>query len=273
MHICNNIMKKTIIFISLLFVTTISFGQTAALKNYDFNKDHYYLIGIRTDMAYGPVLADTLDVFYTNDIKTLNEFKKTWVFTKPSPMYACGYDYMVHICKNGESLEHFAINFDCNVISIDKGYFYFDLKKLTMFKSKVHKAFISTNNFPSVIKGREFRNKILTDSNLIISTKPQWIEYEGSFNFTYAIKSGEVKDPFNIEEKYFKQLTEEIKKNYPGEGFELTSTGGSNTELYMELKCNKSLSDKFNLYPKSWNKWTAYDIELISYWKTKQKAN
>lgn len=264
-------MKKNILNIILQLLTLVSFGQTQLLKAYDFNKGGYYLLGIRTEISYGNKLVDSLGNFYTNEIKTLNEFKKEWDFKKPSPLYACGYDYVIHICKDGESLEHFAINFECNLISTDKGYFYFDLKKLTMFKNKFKKAFKSNNEFSTILEAREFRTKILKDTNLIMSPKPEWYEYEGKFNFNYKYKSDELKDFHSKEKIYLTQLTEEIGKVYPNEKFDLKSVGGSNTELYVEARCNKTLSDKFNLYPKSWNKWEAYNIDLKTYWKNRHK--
>lgn len=289
-------MKKVVLHITFQILTFVSFGQTQLLKDYDFNKGGYYLLGIRSEIARNNKLADTLGNFYTNEIKTLNEFKKEWVFKKPSPQYACGYHYTVHICKNGNSIEEFSINLECNEIATDKGYFYFDLNKLRIFKNNLKKAYKSRDNFSTLLEAREFRNKVLKDNNLILAPKPDWVEYEGSFNFDYPYTQDEIKDndknnkkdleqinkvlakgdysgkfELESEKKYFKKLNDEIAKAYPNEKFELESSGGSKKELFVSVRCNSTLADKFNLYPKGWSKWQAYNLSLTTYWINKPK--
>jgi len=72
------------------------------------------------------------------------------------------------------------------------------------------------------------------------------------------------------EEKVLKNLTLEIKKAYPNEEFELESKGGSSTELFVGVKCNKSLNDKFQLYKRKYLKddnWEPFYLSIRTYWK------
>jgi hypothetical protein len=45
---------------------------------------------------------------------------------------------------------------------------------------------------------------------------------------------------------------------------------GCNTEIIVEVKCNKSLYDKFSLYKFGWRKWDDYKADLTTWW-TMQK--
>ena len=50
--------------------------------------------------------------------------------------------------------------------------------------------------------------------------------------------------------------------------------GGSLTTLEFEIICNKSLSDKFDLYyrdkEKYLGKWSPFNFTLETYWKTRE---
>jgi len=154
-------MRHTIILFQIFLLSTgISFAEeTQLLKDYDFDKGGYYLLGTFSESDHNG-LRDTLGEFYTDDISVLNQFKQEWIFDKPSPFYACGYHYTVYICKNGLEVESFAINLNCNMISTDKGFFYFDTQKLRMFIGKLKKPFVQKEEFSSLITARDKRAKI-----------------------------------------------------------------------------------------------------------------
>jgi hypothetical protein len=260
-------MKTVTLNTIFLLLTVAAFGQVQLLKDYDFDKGGYSLLGIRSESDPSG-LADTLGEFYTDDISVLKQFQKEWIFKKPSPQYACGYHYIVYVCKNGLEIESFSINLNCNEIATKKGYFFFETQKLRMFKNKVKKPLKKNVEFTSVTLARNVLKRILVEKNLIMTYKPDWTKYEGEFSFDYTCKAG-TGDCLDNEIKLLVQLTEEIKKVYPNETFDLTGGGGSRTELFVNIKCNKTLADKFKLYPIGWKKWESYDIELTSYWRTK----
>jgi len=282
MRACNNInprvstnfMKTVILHTTLLLLTLTSFGQTQLLKDYDFNKGGYYILGTLSESDPNG-LADSLGEFYTDDIAVLNQFKKEWVFKKPSPKYACGYHYEVVICKNGLELESFLINLNCNEINSDKGYFYFDIKKLRIFYGKLKKPYRKSVDFASLTEARNYRTKILTDSSLIVTPTPDWTKYEGTFQFDYECPKGSKDCSYDNKQKKLKEIELEIKKVYPDEKFELNERGGSLTSIIVEVKCNQSLSDKFNLFKRDtssyFGKWTPYRLTLTTYWTIKQK--
>jgi hypothetical protein len=246
----------------LILMATLSFGQAQLLKKYDFDKGGYYLIGVRSESDPN-TLADSLGEFYTDDLKILNAIKKEWTFTKPSPQYACGYHYEVIICKGGLELESFSINLNCNEIATDQGYFYFDAQQLRMFKDSFKKPFRKIEKFTVLAEARNYRNSILKDQGLILTPTPIWTKYEGSFKFNY-----DCKNCFDNEDKLLKRLTEEIKLKYAGEPFELDGRGGSNSELFVEVRSNKSLSDKFSSYKRDleFDDWKPYHLWFYTYW-------
>ncbi|MBI5540419.1 MAG: hypothetical protein HY951_10205 [Bacteroidia bacterium] len=254
-------------------MTIISFGQTAFFENYNFNNGGYYIIGTYSESDRNS-LKDSLGEFYTNDISILNQFKKDWVFDIPGKQYACGYHYDISVCKNGEIIESFAINLNCSEIVSRKGYFYFDSNKLRKFYGKLKTAYSKTIKFISLTEAREYRAKILLDSTLIMTPSPNWSEFEGEFDFTYKCKEGTT-TCLEKEDSLKSVILQEISKTYPEEKFELSDRGGSLTEIDQIISCNKSLSDKFNLFYRDvegyFGKWRPYSLSLETYWTIKQK--
>jgi hypothetical protein len=260
-------MKKLLLFSLLQLFVFSSYCQIQLLKNFDFERGGYALVGCRSESDKNG-LADSLGEFYTEDINILNQFKKEWVFKKPSPQYACGYHYIISICKNGLMVDRFYINLNCNEIATNKGYFYFDTGKLRMFRDKVKSLYPKYDEFNSMKEARTARAKMLTEKNLLLIDNPAWVNYEGEFNFIYTCKKGD-NDCMETPKKLLKELRDEIKKTYPGEPFELEEGGGSKNELFVNVKCNQTLAEKFRLYPVSWKKWEAYKPDLNSFWKKK----
>jgi hypothetical protein len=263
--------NKYILTVGLLLLASTLFGQTQLLKNYDFDKGGYYLLGLRSESDRNG-LVDSLGDFYSGDIKILNSIKKEWTFKKPSPQYACGYHYNILICKDGLEIEHFSINLNCNEIATDKGYFFFETRQLRMFKENFKKPFKKSEKFSSLTETRNYRTKILSKPSLIYTPTPNWTKYEGTFRFTYICPKGSA-DCFDNEKKLLLQLKTKISKAYPGEQFEIEGQGGSSDVLFVEVKSNKSLAYKFKLYKRDLNydKWKPYNFNFSTYWTIKSK--
>jgi hypothetical protein len=129
---------KYALILALLTSQSMIYAQMQVLKNYDFDKGGYSLIGMRSESDFNQ-LAHDLGNFYTDDIQVLNAIKKEWTFKKPGQMHSCGYHYYVYVCKNGLELESFSINLSCNILGADAGYFYFEERQLGRFKNKLKK--------------------------------------------------------------------------------------------------------------------------------------
>ncbi|HEY5746595.1 MAG TPA: hypothetical protein VIU12_11000 [Chryseolinea sp.] len=271
-----NFQKHTTTLIFLL-LTSISYGQTQVLKKYHFEDGGYYLIGLR-GKSDPNVLADSLGNFYTDEIKVLNAIKKAWVFKKPGLAHACGYHYVVSVCRNGLELERFGINLNCNEFFGEAGqsyfYFYFETRQLRKFKDSFKKPFKKTDEFTSVTEARNYRKKILKDPNFIFTYPPDWIKYEGTFRFTYYC-TDESQDCYRDQEKLFEKFADEIKLKYPGEPFEFEFRGGSKSQLSVDVLCNKSLEEKFTLYKRNpeLDKWRPYILTLDTFWTVAQENN
>ncbi len=257
---------KTLQLIILIFLSNIAFGQVEFFKDYDFESGEYYLLGTRSESDRND-LADSLGEWYTDDISVLKEFKTEWTFKEPGKKYACGYHYVVYLCKNGLALESFAINLNCNEIVGDKGYFYFETSKLSKFINKLKKPYRLIKKFESIDSARIYRMNVLKNSSLILTPTPTWTRFEGMFDFNYECEE-ENKDCLNNEEKVLKHLSAEITSKYPQEDFELEGRGGSSTEVFVEVKCNRSLEKKFDLYERhsEYDKWEPFRLNLTTYW-------
>lgn len=261
-------MKTTILNIIFLVLTFSVFGKLQVFKEYNFDEGGYSLLGTFSESDENS-LRDSLGEFFTDDITILNEFKKDWIFKKPGNMYACGYHYSVYICKNGQVLESFSINLNCEEIVTDEGYFHFNPNLLRQFYGKMKTPFSRNMSFKSLSEARDFRNKILTDSALLMTNSLDWIKFEGEFDFTYKCPEG-TKTCLSKVVKIKKKIKKEIMQNYPGEDFLLVDRGGSLTEIFQTLICNKTLSDKFNLYYRDsgyFGEWKPFELKLTIYWK------
>ncbi len=267
-------MKTTLLYFTFLLLTASQFGNTKILKDYDFNKGGYYLLGT-IEHSDKNTLRDSIGEFYTDDIALLNKFKNDWTFNKPGKKYACGYHYTVYVCREGQILESFSINLNCQEIVTDEGYFYFDPELLRQFYGKLKKPYSKSMDFTSLTEARKYIVEILADSSLIMTPSPPWTKYEGTFQFDYECPEGSKDCEYDSIPKKLEEIEKEIKKAYPYENFELEERGGSLTSIIVEVKCNKSLSDKFKLYNRDTNsysgKWTPYRLSLTTYWRIKPK--
>jgi hypothetical protein len=262
-----NIMKTTFLYITFLFLTVSTFGQTQLFKDYDFNKGGYSLLGTFSESDKNS-LRDSIGEFFINDTIILNKFKRDWTFEVPGNMYACGYHYKVYLCRQGKIIESLYINLNCQEIATDRGYFHFDPKLLREFYGKLKKPYRRSLKFDSISQAREYREQILKDSNLIMTPSPDWVRFEGEFDFTYKCPEKE-KLCFEKEDSLKIAIKEEILRTYPGEDFELSDRGGSWINLYQIVSCNKSLSDKFNLYYRDrgyFGQWRPYKLDIVTYW-------
>jgi len=235
-------------------------AQEKLLGKYQFEKGGYAIVGLLSESDPND-LQKQVGEFYTDDIGLLNDFKKAWVFTKESPMYACGYHYLVYITHNGVIVESFHVNLNCNVIATDKGYFFFDSEKLSQFKDRLKTPIEKNHSFQSIDEGRKFITTIKKEKKLLLTFEPIWTKYEGNFLFEY--KNPDKNDSPDIVEKRIKN---EIKKRYSHESFSLTRQSWSTGGQYMfEIKCNKSLFDSFMPYKKK--EWNFYKANLTTYWR------
>ncbi len=260
-------MKTIFLLITFLFLAVSIVGQTQLFKDYDFNKGEYALIGTFSESDKNS-LRDSMGEFFTNDTILLNKFKRDWTFEVPGNMYACGYHYRLYLCKQGQIIESFGINLNCHEIATDKGYFYFNPQLLREFYGKMKKPFRKKMKFDSISEAREYRQQILKDSNLVMTTSPDWVRFEGEFDFTYKCPENK-KLCYEKEDSLKIVIKEEILKAYPDEVFELHDRCGSWTEICQTVYCNKSLSDQFNLFYRDdgyFGQWKPFNLDLVTYW-------
>ena len=238
-------------------------NKTAAkpLDKYPFDKGGYAIVGLLSESDANE-LQQEMGQFYTDDISLLNEIKKAWVFSKQSPISAPDYHYVIYITHKGTIVEQFAVNLNSHVIATDKGYFYFDSKKLSAFKTGVKKPVARNISFKSISEGRNYLSYMARNKNLVLAYEPIWKDFEGQFTFTY--KNNEKKEEPSVVQK---KVERKIKKSFPNEKFQLNIVSfATSGEYEIELICNKSLFEGFDLYPSD-NSWAAYEANIASYWK------
>ena len=236
-------------------------NEVKFLNRFPFEKGGYAIVGLLSESDPND-LQNEMGDFFTDDINVLNEFKKSWTSSKETVMYASGYHYIVYVTQNGNIIESFAVNLNCNVIASGKGYYYFDSKKLSQFKDLVKKPKADFQLFNSLSEGRDYFFRIISDKNLVLAYYPVWMHYEGKFTFIF--KGADQKMDAEVVEK---RVTSNIKKNFPHEPFQISLLTYSTSGAYeFEITCNKDLLDQFNLYPKE-KDWEPFEVGIVTYWK------
>lgn len=255
-------MKNYILFFILVFLPVTSYSSTKLFKDYKFEDGGYYIIGAFSESDKNS-LCDSLGQFYTDSLPILNLFKEEWQFDKPGMQYSCGYHYCLYLCKNKICLKTIRINLNCNEIVSDEGYFYFNTDKLRKFTGKLKKVKSVYESFGSLEEARTKRTQTLNQPKLLFTPEEFWINFEGRFSFTYTYIKG--KDGYKTQKSIIlNKLSEEIRNKYPDEKFTLFDVGGSKEEMFISVHCNKSLSDKFTIYPRG--AWTPFYLHMTSYW-------
>lgn len=260
----NKYLKHTFLSVLSFLSFVFSFSAVAPLSEFNFEQGGYSIIGIRSESDQSS-LFDSLGEFITQDISILNEFKNTWKFDVLGHKYACGYHYQVSVCKSGKALKSFWINLNCNEIVWEGNYYYFDNQKLRQFIGRMKRPRELNANPSALREAREEVNKLLKDSNLIFIRTDEWMNYEGQFEFIYEYKNEkESNKDFNEWVLYFER---QIKSKYPNDEFVITWRGLSKERMELLVTCNKSLYDKFTLYPVSDNhKWEYFNRFYFTYW-------
>jgi hypothetical protein len=258
-----------------IFSVPLVFGQSKLLNDYRFEDGGYEFIGIFAHMNDHP-LQKKLGEFYTNDISVLNDLKNAWVFKRPQRQYACGYHYYVLILRHGEVVKDFSINLECHELASENGSLYFDFNKLEAFSSRLKPLYSKQSEFGSVSEAREYWHAIQSNKNFVYADKPKWLQFEGEFRF--HVRCSEKTDGcYKYADEMIPKLKAEIATRFPNEEFELSPGGGSNDELFVTIRCGRTLEEKFDLYDR-WNKeafgkWEAYPLMLLSYWKQPVETN
>lgn len=268
-------MKRLLILPIFIFTINHCIGQTSLLQNYEFEEGGYLLLATRITATDS--LANTIGDFYIDDMKTLEEIKEDWLSREIELLDDAKRSgtYYIYICKNQTSKHpSFEVGLNDKYILTYEGFDYFLLEpeQLLKYQSKFKKAVEKKEKFSSLEKARKYYSSIIGNDKLIYSPIPEWVSYEGSFSFIYACNKGDCPFKENIEDN----IAAQIKKVYPDEPFELKYTSGSLsamedgtfTSIYT-TNCNKTLAQKFNLYPTG-NRYEDFHIfEITTYWKEK----
>lgn len=263
-----NLVFITFLALFSLFLTLTAVGQTSLFGKYRFEDGGYTIVGIRSQSDEN-ALAKSLGDFYTDDVAVLNAIKKTWVFHRHSPMHACGYHYYVVVLKDGKQVGSHSINLNCRELTAENGSWYFNPQLLARFKARLKKLTISNDKFATFGEAREFWAKIRSDSNFVYADIPEWLKYEGRFQFTYKCPDPGC-DSFTDRDKYTEPLRTVIARRYPGEDFILRNNGGtSDNEIFFEVQSSEALYKAFDMFPidRFSGQWQPFTPYLRSYWK------
>ena len=265
---------KKFISIPVWLISLQLLAQTQIFKDHLFEEGGYTLFGMRLRLPHAFGLADSLGYFYTDDTKVLNQIREDWVYKSKTPFFKGCSDYDLFLLKGNRQIERFTLGLLCDELITKDSAFFFETSKLRKFAGQFKQAREELRKFSSLPEARSYRLAIQEDKILLWTDDPKWIKFEGHFTFVYTWKhTGKSRNELT---DLLQRITGEIKKNYPGEIFELSCDEWIEHQLprclnpyewIIDVKCNKSLADKFDLYPLGWRQWVNYPLELKSYWK------
>lgn len=239
-------------------------AQLQVFKNYDFNQDGYSLLGIYHENDPNG-LADSLRNFCTLDHYVLNSIRNDWVFDPTATDNPGAYHYSVYLCRNSKIIQKLSINLNSNLMVCSSGTFIFNSEKLRKFAGMMENPVQRTIEFDSLSRARKYIAEIHSKPGLIMAPEPLWLKFEGSFTITFTCPQG-ITDCYKTDSIYLQKISSEINKTYTSENFELSSTGGTKSEIFITINCNQSLSDKFSLYPRAHEFWKPFNLSLETYW-------
>jgi hypothetical protein len=249
-----------------------SSAQVKPFEEYDLSSGEYVFVGIFSHNDDHPI-QKKLGEFYTDDVAVLRSLKAEWVFLKPQRQHACGYHYQFLLIKKGIVEKSNVANLECRELVTDSGSVLFDSKLLSRFKFKPLRR--ESRSFETVSDARRHLNAVLQDPDVVYIYPPRWSRFEGEFRFNMKCPP-ELKDCYMFENfpKIKPQVENAVRHAYPGEDFEIASGGGATGgELYITIRCNKSLEEKFDIYDRwgkeHFGKWEAYPLDLTSYRKSR----
>ncbi|MFK8102612.1 MAG: hypothetical protein AB8G15_08805 [Saprospiraceae bacterium] len=232
--------------------------QTSILENYVFVDEGYTILGQMTSSPHKMKWKDSTVYWYVDDIKMLNQVKKEWTFTSAAVDTVKKSRHHILICREGREIDYFN-----HAIDLSQG-----KTKQYLDQGKFKNAIFKTVSFNTLTSARAYLDRILLDENLLCVDNPHLLNFEGSFNFEYNCLDGPFGNCLDYSEETIAFLTEKISREYPNETFELKNNGGTKFEMFVQIKCNYSLSEKFDLYYRVNNvKWVPYLLQLHAFWK------
>jgi len=237
------------------------------LARYDFNKGGYALVGITKDKDS---LTSEIGNFYITDTVVLNKIKSEWIFEPMNILPACpDLNYFIYIVKDGLEAERFSINSSlCKMLMSDRNFFHFNSEKIRNLKTKLKKPLILLDTFISIEDARKQWEKYKGNKELIMINTPDWLHFEGKLEFTYPMKFES--NSFSLAEQLKPKIFKQIQDTYFDEKFRFFNLiSYYKTGIIYSIYCNKTLFDKFELYPQEEKKWKSFPLELRSVWKTK----
>lgn len=221
--------------------------------DYDFDSNDYSLYIIEVSSKNNNPSIN----LYTKDSSLLNQLKSLWVYQDES-YGRCAPKYTLYLKRNDTICMEFEISVECNEIFIEGKQFQFNANDLFLSYLKKFQALYKYNLEFNNLKTRSEVLSKICKKNIVLEeiTSPPSIKYEHIYRFNYIIKV-EYEKRYNYYEKsIIKILYEQIKNKYPGEAFWLECNyavrereSEMNTYL-IDLYCNKTLFNKFNIYKK-----------------------
>ena len=250
---------KILITISLILTIITNVKAYSPFEKYDFTNGEYKLLGVYSIGSDKNSIVDSLREFYIEDVQILNRIKKEWTFDRRSPAYACGYHYDILLVKDGEVVESFSVNLNCDQIVTEKGSYFFKSELLSGLIGRNKKLRRQYNKFHNRDEGFKFIDSVSIKNEFIAYQANEWLKYEGKFRFRYD----SIED-YESFETFMNSISEKLKNEYEDD-FQIEGATISPTYFEFDVYCCKTLYEKFKLFEIT-SQWKDLKVKLTTYW-------
>jgi hypothetical protein len=210
---------------------------------YDFNIGGYkFYATFWADEDWGSDLADSVGMFYINDISKLNELKSSWKLPVDNAFYSCGYDYNFYLTYNDSVVSTMSLNIKCHSLVDKNRSYYFRRDNFNVFSSGIKK--LEEIKHEKITKSEVFEiiDKCKTDENFFtpISKDDPSLNFMGYFTFNHQRTSN---DEYDVITENYRNIIKKTSRD----PFSIDTIFSDSRLYHYIVNCSKKVYDNFDV--------------------------
>lgn len=249
----------------LLMIPALGSAQAGPLSSYELSEGGFALLGSYFRNYKPDTPAPPISHFYIDDVEVLKEMQAQWVSEKVQDQWGCNFQFDCMLTQNGVLQTAFSVAPKSLTPESKSGSFEFNsaLRKRIVQAAQI--PIVHSQKFESQRFGNQFVTTNAHSPSLLLQEQPAWLTAEGSFTCTYLCRT-RGNSCLELKETIPGLLKAQIDATYRNEPYELEVIGGDFTSLTLQLTCNKSLYDAFDIFEEK-SAWTAFPKEMETWWR------
>lgn len=248
-------MKRAVVSLLLLCLYALGFAHINPLENYDFTSGEYafFLIAEPNFSADGINREGT---GYSDDPATLQQIQRLWKLNyspaddeEPATHYA-------YLHKNGQAIARFGIHLGSELLFVDRTPLKFTIQDYQTTRRLLTPFQIKTTQFQSREAALAHHQQLSENEAVIWHYTPDWVTYEGTFQFTYRCIDACKEDPLMNTANAKSVIDSLFHRKFPDAEFKMSSTSTSRTLISLSLLCHPDFASQLMGEPLTWS-WMA----------------